>query len=186
MSRIGNMPVDIPSGVTVTVADGQVSVKGPKGEVSRNIPETITVRQEENQVIVTRPDDGRKNKALHGLTRALINNMVKGVTEGFERKLELHGVGYRAQVTGDILVVDCGLSHQVKYKIPNGITIDVDKPATGGAMPITPVSIKGIDNIMVGDVAAHLRSVRPPEPYQGKGIRYADEYVRRKVGKKAG
>lgn len=186
MSRIGNMPVPVPSGVTVTVNEESVAVKGPKGELSRPLPAPITVKVEDGQVIVSRPNDERKNRALHGLVRALIANMVKGVTEGFERKLELHGVGYRAQVTGNQLVMDCGLSHQVKYTIPDGITIEVDKPATGGAMPITPLSIKGIDNILVGDIAAHLRSRRPPEPYQGKGIRYADEYVRRKVGKKAG
>lgn len=185
MSRIGNMPIPIPSGVTVNLADRLVTVKGPKGELSREIPAPIEARIEGNEIRIQRPNDGRAERSLHGLSRALVANMVKGVTEGFEKKLEIHGVGYRASVQGDILQLEVGLSHIIRYPIPDGVEIVADKASTVGGVPVTPVSIRGTNNIQVGDIAAKLRSLRPPEPYQGKGIRYADEQVRRKVGKKA-
>ncbi len=185
MSRIGNMPVTIPSGVTVSLQPGTVKIKGPKGEISRTIPAPITVRQENSLIRLDRPGDSRSEKSLHGLSRALIANMVEGVTKGFERKLEIYGVGYRAAVQGHILQLELGLSHVVRFPIPAGITVEVEKQGSVGGMPMTPLTIRGVDNILVGDVAAKLRSLRPPEPYQGKGVRYASEHVRRKVGKKA-
>lgn len=185
MSRIGNAPVTIPSGVTVNIQPGLIHVKGPKGEISRPIPAPITVRQESGVLRVERPGDSRSEKSLHGLSRALIARMVEGVTKGFERKLEIYGVGYRAALQGPILQLELGLSHIVRFPIPPGITVEVDKGSSVSGMPMTPVTIKGVDNIVVGDVAAKIRSLRPPEPYQGKGVRYATEHVRRKVGKKA-
>ena len=176
MSRIGRMPIAIPAGVTVEIAENnQVTVKGPKGELSRVLPEAMDIKLDGDQVIVTRPNDLKKNKALHGLTRTLIYNMVVGVTEGYEKKLEVNGVGYRAQKQGKKLVLSLGYSHPVEMEDPEGIETVLD-----GQNLIT---VKGIDKEKVGQYAAEIRSKRAPEPYKGKGIKYDTEVIRRKVGK---
>ncbi|MEY4365221.1 MAG: hypothetical protein RLZZ305_565 [Actinomycetota bacterium] len=175
MSRIGKAPITIPNGVEVSISGRTVSVKGPKGQLSREIPGDIVVRKEENTLLVERPDDGRTNRALHGLSRTLVNNMVVGVTEGFSKELEIVGVGYRAESQGQNLRLALGFSHPVTVPAPAGITFEV--PAQ------TRVIVKGIDKELVGQVAANIRSIRKPEPYKGKGVRYADERVLRKAGK---
>ena len=176
MSRIGRMPIAIPAGVTVEIAENnKVTVKGPKGELSRVLPEAMDIKLDGDQVTVTRPNDLKKNKALHGLTRTLIYNMVVGVTEGYEKKLEVNGVGYRAQKQGKKLVLSLGYSHPVEMEDPEGIETVLD-----GQNLIT---VKGIDKEKVGQYAAEIRSKRAPEPYKGKGIKYDTEVIRRKVGK---
>ncbi|MBN8194263.1 50S ribosomal protein L6 [Bacillus sp. AFS015802] len=176
MSRVGKLPVEIPSDVTLTVGeDNTVTVKGPKGELSRTFNADIKVELEGNVATVTRPSDAKEHRALHGTTRALIANMVEGVSKGFQRNLELVGVGYRAQKQGTKLVLNVGYSHPVEIEPEQGIEIEV--PAN------TKISIKGIDKERVGALAANIRAVRSPEPYKGKGIRYEGEYVRRKEGK---
>jgi large subunit ribosomal protein L6 len=175
MSRIGKLPIEIPAGVTVTVVNGNVSVKGPKGELTRSFNPEIEISVEENIVTVTRPSDAKEHRALHGTTRAVIANMVEGVSAGFERKLELIGVGYRAQKQGTKLVLNVGYSHPVEFNPEAGLEIEV--PTN------TKITIKGIDKERVGELAANIRQVRPPEPYKGKGIRYEGEFVRRKEGK---
>lgn len=175
MSRIGNKPVVIPAGVTITQTGDQVTVKGPKGELTRSFVPEIKIDIQENEAILTRPNDEKTNKSLHGTMRANLNNMVIGVTDGFEKALELIGVGYRAQLKGKTLVLSVGYSHPVEMEAPEGITIEV--PAN------TQIIIKGANKEHVGELAANIRGVRPPEPYKGKGIRYAGEYVRRKEGK---
>ena len=178
MSRIGRMPVVVPDGVTVTL-DGQTcAVKGPKGELKRTLPDEMKIELKDGTVTVERPTDAGRHRALHGLTRSLVNNMVEGVTNGFTKQLEIVGVGYKAesQPGGVRLVV--GYSHPVDYEAPKGVTISVESP--------TLVKVEGIDKELVGQVAADLRSVRPPEPYKGKGIRYRGEQVRRKAGKTGG
>ncbi|MBL8776598.1 MAG: 50S ribosomal protein L6 [Acidimicrobiales bacterium] len=178
MSRIGQAPITVPGGVDVTVADGQITVKGPKGTLSRPIPGTITVRQEGEELLVERPDDERESRALHGLTRTLVNNMVIGVTEGFRKELEIQGVGYRATAQGPAaLELALGFSHTVKVTAPEGITFDVPSP--------TRIDVVGINKEVVGQVAANIRALRKPEPYKGKGVRYVGEYVQRKAGKAA-
>ncbi|TKJ29567.1 MAG: 50S ribosomal protein L6 [Chloroflexi bacterium B3_Chlor] len=176
MSRIGKMPVPVPSDVEVTILGSTVTVKGPKGELSRTFHRDISVTLEDNQLIVTRPTDQRLHRSLHGLTRALIANMVQGVHDGFRRELEIHGIGYRAQMEGDKLVLSVGYSHPVQIVPPPGITIDLEKGYRN-------IVVQGVDKELVGRVAAEIRAVRKPEPYKGKGIRYAGEYVRRKAGK---
>lgn len=175
MSRIGNKPVVIPAGVTIDLKDNTVTVKGPKGELSYTFNQNITLVQNEGEVVFTRPDDSKENKTIHGTTRAVFNNMVVGVTEGFQRELELIGVGYRAQLQGKKLVLNVGYSHPVEFTPEEGLEIEV--PSN------TKVIIKGYDKQKVGELAANIRGVRPPEPYKGKGIRYVDEFVRRKEGK---
>ena len=175
MSRIGNKPVVIPAGVTVDVKDHTVTVKGPKGELSYTFNQNITLVQNEGEVVFTRPDDSKENKTIHGTTRAVFNNMVVGVTEGFQKELELIGVGYRAQLQGKKLVLNVGYSHPVEFTPEEGVEIEV--PSN------TKVIVKGYDKQKVGELAANIRGVRPPEPYKGKGIRYVDEFVRRKEGK---
>ncbi|MGI6200978.1 MAG: 50S ribosomal protein L6 [Christensenellales bacterium] len=176
MSRIGKMPIALPKGVSVSVSeDNLVTVKGPKGELKQNINPDITVTVEGDTLTVTRPSDDKNHRALHGLSRALIHNMVVGVTEGFEKALTLEGVGYRAQKQGKKLVLTVGYSHPVEFEEPEGITFET--PAQ------TRVVIKGIDRQKVGNVAATIRKVREPEPYLGKGIRYENEHIRRKEGK---
>ena len=175
MSRIGNKPVVIPAGVTIDLKDNTVTVKGPKGELSYTFNQNITLVQNEGEVVFTRPDDSKENKTIHGTTRAVFNNMVVGVTEGFQRELELTGVGYRAQLQGKKLVLNVGYSHPVEFTPEEGIEIEV--PSN------TKVIVKGYDKQKVGELAANIRGVRPPEPYKGKGIRYVDEFVRRKEGK---
>lgn len=175
MSRIGNKVVVIPAGVTVTQNGNDVTVKGPKGELARTFVSNITMNVEGNEVTFTRPNDNKENRALHGTMRANFNNMVVGVSEGFEKALELIGVGYRAQLQGSKLVLSVGYSHPVEFNAPEGITIEV--PSN------TSVIVKGANKEVVGELAANIRGVRPPEPYKGKGIRYVGEHVRRKEGK---
>ena len=175
MSRIGRQPVDVPSGVEITFGeDNHVVVKGPKGQLTRNFPRTIILTREEQQVVVSRPNDEGKQRALHGLSRSLLSNMVTGVTTGFTRTLEVQGVGYRAQLQGTNLQLALGFSHPVIVSPPAGITFVVEGPR---------VLVQGIDKEQVGQVAANVRKLRPPEPYKGKGIRYQGERVRRKAGK---
>ena len=178
MSRIGRQPIEVPSGVTVEISPGgSVTVTGPLGTLSQRVPARMAIAQEDGVVTVTRPTDRGQDRALHGLTRTLIANMVEGVTQGFEKHLEIQGVGYRAQLKGTDLELAVGYSHPVLVKPRKGISFDVPAP--------TQVVVKGIDKQMVGQTAAEVRKVRPPEPYKGKGIRYRDEQVRRKVGKRA-
>jgi large subunit ribosomal protein L6 len=177
LSRIGKMPIEVPSGVEVRVEGTLATVTGPRGTLSQTIPTQISVRQEGAQVLVERPDDERENRALHGLVRSLVANMVEGVTEGFEKQLEIQGVGYRVQAQGSDLVFSLGYSHQIPVKAPEGITFEVAGP--------TRFSVKGIDKQQVGQVAADIRRLRKPDPYKGKGVRYAGEQVRRKAGKTA-
>ncbi len=178
MSRIGRAPIPLPSGVDVQVAEGHVTVKGPKGTLERDLPQDITLRHDDGVLLVERPDDERHHRALHGLTRSLVNNMVLGVTQGFQRDLEIVGVGYRATAQGDRrLDLALGYSHPVVVEAPEGITFEVPAP--------TRITVRGIDKEAVGQVAANIRKLRKPEPYKGKGIRYAGEVVRRKAGKAA-
>ena len=178
MSRIGRAPIPVPSGVEVTIAGDSVTVKGPKGVLSRAIPGEITVRQDDTALLVERPDDERVNRALHGLTRSLVNNMVVGVTDGFNKDLEIVGVGYRATAKGpNQLELALGFSHPVVVDAPDGISFEVPQP--------TRISVRGIDKELVGQVAANIRKIRKPEPYKGKGVRYAGERVIRKAGKAA-
>jgi len=177
MSRIGKQPIPVPSGVTVAVDSGVVRVNGPKGELSERIPRDMTVAQQDEQIVVTRPTDRGEHRALHGLTRSLVANMVTGVTEGYAKTLEIQGVGYRAQKKGNDLELSLGYSHPVAVKAPQGIEFEVPQP--------TRVIVRGISKQLVGEVAANIRKQRPPEPYKGKGIRYEGEYVARKVGKRA-
>ena len=176
MSRIGRLPIDIPAGVEVKIEEGnKVTVKGPKGTLEKCLPVEMTIKQEVNQVVVTRPNDLKKMKSLHGLTRTLVANMVTGVTKGYEKVLEINGVGYRAQKQGKKLILSLGYSHPVEMEDPEGLESVLD-----GQNKIT---IKGIDKQKVGQYAAEIREKRKPEPYKGKGIKYADEVIRRKVGK---
>ena len=177
MSRIGNRKIVVPAGVTVTNENNIVTVKGPKGELSLELVKGIEIIQEENTLTVTRPNDEKATKAMHGTTNANIQNMIKGVTEGFQKGLEIIGVGYRFNVKGTTLVVNAGYSHPVEMAVPTGLTVE--------QVSNTEITVKGIDKVLVGKFAADVRSVREPEPYKGKGIRYKDEYVRRKEGKKA-
>ena len=176
MSRIGKKPISLPNGVSVTVEQGNtVHVKGPKGELSQKINDDMKVSVVDNVVTVERPTDEANHRALHGLSRSLIQNMVIGVSEGYKKELEIVGVGYRAQKQGKKLVLNMGFSHPVEMEEPQGITFEVPSP--------TQIVVNGIDKQLVGETAANVRKVRPPEPYKGKGIKYVDEYIRRKVGK---
>lgn len=178
MSRIGKKPIDMPQNVTVNIAEGNVvTVKGPKGELTRSFSPVIGIEINENQILFTRPNDDKQNRMLHGTTRAIVNNMVVGVSEGYTKELEIIGVGYRAQLKGNILILSAGYSHPVEMELPQGIEVEVPKN--------TQVIVKGIDKELVGEFAANIRSVRAPEPYKGKGIRYKGEFVRRKEGKTA-
>ncbi len=176
MSRIGRLPVPVPSGVTVDIKGSHVKVKGPKGELERSFHPDISIAQEGDKLVVMRPTDGRLHRAMHGLTRALLANMVTGVVEGFRKTLDIEGVGYRAEIKGDNLVLSVGYSHPVEMVPPPGITFSVEKGAK-------TVHVDGIDKELVGEIAARIRRVRKPEPYKGKGIRYRGEHVRRKAGK---
>src|SRR4051794_20581098 len=177
MSRIGKRPIEVPAGVIVSVDPGRVTVSGPKGELRQQIPIRMQIAQEEGTVTVTRPTERGEDRALHGLTRTLIANMVEGVTKGFEKRLEIQGVGYRAALKGTDLELQVGYSHAVTVKPRTGVTFEVPAP--------TQVVVKGTDKQMVGQTAAEICKIRPPEPYKGKGIRYEGEFVRRKVGKRA-
>ncbi len=179
MSRIGNKPVAIPSGVTIDVKGSDITVKGPKGEMKIVILPEVSVKIEDNQVIVSRRDDEDASRARHGLTRMLINNMAVGVSSGFQKTLEIIGVGYKAQIKGKTLVLSLGHSHPINVEIPDGIEIAQDEKNKN------ILFIRGIDKQLVGQIAAEIRSLRPPEPYKGKGVRYSDEHVRRKAGKAA-
>ncbi len=175
MSRIGKKPIPIPRDVTVAVDGSSVTIKGPRGELNQTFRRELTIKESEGQIVVTRPSDTKEHRALHGLTRALLANMMRGVTEGYRRSLEIVGVGYRAEKKGKVLVLQVGYSHPVQYPEPPGITLSTVTP--------TVVVVEGIDKQKVGQVAAEIRAVRPPEPYKGKGIRYQGEQVRRKAGK---
>jgi large subunit ribosomal protein L6 len=177
MSRIGRQPIPVPSGVTVSIEPERVTVNGPRGELSERIPRDIDVEQVDGELLVKRPTDRGEHRALHGLTRSLIANMVEGVTEGFEKRLEIQGVGYRAQLRGRDLELALGYSHPVSIKAPDGIEFEVPQP--------TRIVVKGASKQQVGEAAAIIRKQRKPEPYKGKGIRYEGEYVARKVGKRA-
>jgi len=177
MSRIGRKPIELPAGVLVALSPGRVQVNGPLGELSQVVPARMQIEKIESEIVVTRPTERGEDRALHGLTRTLIANMVEGVTKGYEKHLEIQGVGYRAQLKGTELELAVGYSHPVVVKPRAGISFDVPTP--------TQIVVKGIDKQMVGQTAAEVRKVRPPEPYKGKGIRYRDEQVRRKVGKRA-
>lgn len=176
MSRIGRMPVVVPKGVEVDIKGSSIHIKGPKGELQHTFPADMMVSLEEGQIVVRRPSDENHHRALHGMTRALIQNMVTGVSAGFERVLEVNGVGYRAEMDGKTLVLYVGYSHPVRMEPPEGIAFEVDAKTR-------QIKVKGFDKQFVGQVAANIRSVRPPEPYKGKGIRYIDETIRRKAGK---
>jgi large subunit ribosomal protein L6 len=178
VSRIGKKPISLPAGVKVTVDGNTVTVQGPKGTLTQALPEEITITQEDNQILVQRANDDKQQRSFHGLSRALIANMVEGVTNGFEKKLELVGVGYRAQMQGKKLVISIGFSHPVEVDAPEGIEFEVPAP--------TRITIKGIDKQLVGNTAAHIRAIRKPEPYKGKGIKYENEFIRRKAGKAGG
>lgn len=175
MSRIGRKPISLPPGVEIKIENGMITVQGPKGVLSQSIPEDITIDQQAGELLVTRPSDAKRHRAFHGLTRALVANMVTGVTTGFEKKLEMVGVGYRAQMQGSKLVINIGFSHPVEVEPPVGIEFEV--PA------VTKITVKGIDKQLVGNTAADIRAIRKPEPYKGKGLRYENEVVRRKAGK---
>src|SRR5215212_449839 len=177
MSRIGRQPIELPSTVSVALSPGRVQVNGPLGELSQAVPQRMKIEQADGEITVSRPTERGPDRALHGLTRTLIANMVEGVTKGFEKHLEIQGVGYRASLRGTDLELNVGYSHPVVLKAPQGITFEVPTP--------TEVIVRGIDKQQVGQTAAEVRKVRPPEPYKGKGIRYENEYVRRKVGKRA-
>jgi large subunit ribosomal protein L6 len=177
MSRIGRRPIELPDSVNVTVDPGRVMVAGPLGELQQQVPLRMTIEREDGQLVVKRPTDRGDDRALHGLTRTLVANMVEGVTKGFEKRLQIQGVGYRAALRGTSLELNVGFSHSVVIEPPRGISFEVPTP--------TEITVKGIDKQQVGQIAAEVRKVRPPEPYKGKGIRYEGEYVRRKVGKRA-
>jgi len=177
VSRIGRKPIELPTGVNVAIDPGRVMVNGPLGELTQQVPLRMTIERFESEITVARPTERGQDRALHGLTRTLIANMVEGVTKGFEKRLEIQGVGYRAALRGNDLELNVGFSHPVVIKPRTGISFEVPVP--------TQVVVKGIDKQQVGQTAAEVRSVRPPEPYKGKGIRYEGEYVRRKVGKRA-
>ena len=177
MSRIGKQPIPIPSDVAVAISPGRVQVNGPGGELSQQVPLRMKIEKQDDTIVVTRPSDRGPDRSLHGLTRTLIANMVEGVTKGFEKRLEIQGVGYRAALRGSDLEMQLGFSHPVSVKAPEGVTFEVPQP--------TQIVVRGISKQVVGEVAAQIRKWRPPEPYKGKGIRYADEHVVRKVGKRA-
>ncbi|HYY73983.1 MAG TPA: 50S ribosomal protein L6 [Solirubrobacterales bacterium] len=177
MSRIGKLPIPVPSGVVVSVEPELVRVKGPKGELQQRVSREIRIEQQDGEILVKRPTDRGEHRALHGLTRSLIYNMVHGVTEGYEKRLQIQGVGYRAALRGRDIELAVGFSHPVQIKAPDGIDFEVPAP--------TQIIVRGIDKQAVGEIAARIRKVRPPEPYKGKGIRYEGEYVARKVGKRA-
>jgi large subunit ribosomal protein L6 len=177
LSRIGNRPIEIPSSVNIAISIGRVQVNGPLGELTQQVPTRVKIEQRDGELVVSRPTERGEDRALHGLTRTLVANMVEGVTKGFEKRLEVQGVGYRAALRGTALELNVGFSHTVVVEPRPGITFEVPAP--------TQIVVKGVDKQQVGQTAAEVRAVRPPEPYKGKGIRYEGEYVRRKVGKRA-
>ncbi|HBH01536.1 MAG: 50S ribosomal protein L6 [Candidatus Rokubacteria bacterium RBG_16_73_20] len=178
MSRIGKKPIRIPSGVKVQIEGATVRAEGPKGKLAQPVPAGLSARLENNELVITRAGDDRRVRALHGLARALVANMVAGVKDGFEKKLEIVGIGYRAQLQGRVIQLALGYSHPVIFPLPDGITAEIDKQ--------TAITLRGADKALLGETAAKLRALRKPDPYKGKGVKYADEVIRRKVGKKAG
>jgi len=185
MSRIGRKPVAVPSGVNVKISDGAIAIKGPKGELKRPLPEGVAAKLEGGQVIINRVSDERGPRSVHGLTRALVANMIKGVTEGYTRQLEINGVGYRAEVTGSKVNLVVGLSHPVEFTMPAGIAAKAEKAKStvNPGQDAVLLTVSGIDKEIVGQLVSRMRNVRPPEPYKGKGIKYLEEKIRRKVGK---
>jgi large subunit ribosomal protein L6 len=186
MSRIGMQPIELPEGVSVEIGEGNaVTVKGPKGMLARTVHPDMIVERDDGRISVKRPSEAQEHKALHGLTRTLIANMVQGVSQGFEKRLELRGVGYRAEVAGKQLVLQVGFSHQVNFVPPEGIELEVESSGgrVGDNLPVTVIVVRGIDKERVGQTAAEIRQIRKAEPFKGKGIRYHGEYVRRKAGK---
>ena len=179
MSRIGKLPISIPEKVEITLKDNHMTCKGPLGELSRELHPEMNIKIEDGQILVTRPSESKSHRALHGLTRSLIANMVEGVSTGFTKKLEIIGVGYRAQTSGQKITLNLGYSHSIEYKIPEGVKVEMDQENKN------IIIVNGIDKQSVGEVAAQIRKFRPPEPYKGKGVRYIDEYVHRKAGKAA-
>jgi large subunit ribosomal protein L6 len=177
MSRIGKKPISVPEGVSVSVGPGRVSVNGPRGELEQTVSQRMEIVEQDGTLVVSRPTDRGTDRAVHGLTRSLVANMVEGVTNGFEKRLEIQGVGYRAKLAGKALELSVGYSHPVTIQAPDGIEFEVPQP--------TQIVVRGIDKQLVGEIASRIRRVRPPEPYKGKGIRYAGEQVKRKVGKRA-
>jgi large subunit ribosomal protein L6 len=177
MSRIGKKPITVPEGVTVSLGPGRVSVNGPRGELEQTVSQRMEIVEQDGTLVVSRPTDRGPDRAIHGLTRSLVANMVEGVTDGFEKRLEIQGVGYRAKLAGKALELSVGYSHPVTIQAPDGIEFEVPQP--------TQIIVRGIDKQLVGEIASRIRRVRPPEPYKGKGIRYAGEQVKRKVGKRA-
>jgi large subunit ribosomal protein L6 len=186
MSRIGKKPIELPAQVKVSIKNSTVTVEGPKGKLSQSIPESMNVSVEDNQVIITRPSDQRRMRALHGLTRALVANMVTGVSEGFAKTLRIAGLGYKAQFENGTLTLQLNHSHPIEYKIPDGIDITIERAETVQNQPEIPLIVSGIDRQQVGQVAANIRAFQKPEPYKGKGIKYLEEHIRRKSGKAAG
>ena len=178
MSRIGRKPINIPQGVKVQIEGATVRAEGPKGKLAQPVPAGLSARLENNELVITRAGDDRRVRALHGLARALVANMVAGVKDGFEKKLEIVGIGYRAQLQGRVIQLALGYSHPVIFPLPEGITAEIDKQ--------TAITLRGADKALLGETAAKLRALRKPDPYKGKGVKYADEVIRRKVGKKAG
>lgn len=185
MSRIGKMPIVIPEGTKVTLDDRRVTVEGPRGSLGHQLPEGTGIEIDDSRILVKRATDSKRHKSLHGLTRTLLANMVTGVTDGFQKRLQIVGTGYRAEMVGKVLSVEVQLSHKVVFSLPEGITVEVGSPK-GTKPPTQEIVVSGIDKQLVGDVAAKIRSVRPPEPYKGKGIRYLGETVRHKAGKTVG
>lgn len=185
MSRIGKVPIAVPKGAKTNLQDRRVVVEGPKGRLEHELPEGVAIEIDGSRILVTRATDSKRNRSLHGLTRTLLANMVNGVTEGFQKTLQIVGTGYRAEMVGKVLSVEVQLSHKVIFSLPEGITVEVGSPK-GTKPPTQDIIVSGIDKQLVGDVAAKIRSVRPPEPYKGKGIRYAGEVVRHKAGKTVG
>jgi large subunit ribosomal protein L6 len=178
MSRIGRKPIPIPSGVKVNVTNGTVSAEGPKGKLTQTVPSGLSAAIEANTLVISRANEERHTRALHGLTRALVANMVSGVKDGFERKLDIVGIGYRAQMQGKAIQLALGYSHPVIFPLPEGITAEIERQVA--------ITLRGADKALLGETAAKLRALRKPDPYKGKGIKYSDEVIRRKVGKKAG
>jgi large subunit ribosomal protein L6 len=186
MSRIGKLPISLPGNVKISIKNAEMTVEGPKGKLSQEIPEGVDVVIEDSQIIITRSSDDKRVRALHGLTRALVSNMVIGVTDGFTKTLRIAGLGYKAEFQGKMLTLQLNHSHPVLFEVPDGIDIVVQRAETIQNQPEIPVIISGIDRQQVGQVAANIRDLQKPEPYKGKGIKYLDEHIRRKAGKAAG
>ena len=186
MSRIGKQPVDLPERVKISINNGEIIVEGPKGKLSQEIPDGIVATLEDSRIVITRSAENRRMRALHGLTRALVANMVRGVTEGFSKTLRIAGLGYKAEIQGSKLTLQLNHSHPIEYEVPDGIDITIERPETVQNQPEIPLIVSGISRQQVGQVAANIRDFQKPEPYKGKGIKYLGEHIRRKAGKAAG